>query len=79
MELFRETLEQTLALKRQALAAIPTKATVAATITDADGAEVLCPPRLDYSVSKVVQSIQTFEAERLKKSKARKALKETEP
>jgi hypothetical protein len=75
MELFRETLEQTLALKRQALAAIPSKATT----DNADNTEVLCPPRLDYSVSKVVQSIQTFEAERLKKSKARKALKETEP
>lgn len=77
MELFRETLERTLTLKRQALAAIPTKR--AAADANADGTEVLCPPRLDYSVSKVVQSIQTFEAERLKKSKAKKALKETEP
>jgi hypothetical protein len=77
MELFRETLERTLALKRQTLAAIPTKTNA---VANADSSEVLCPPRLDYSVSKVVQSIQSFEAERLKKSKAaQKALKETAP
>lgn len=61
----------------------PVTVTVTATTTttnesEGTNASVRHPP-LDYSVSKVVQTIRTFEAERLKKSKRAKALKDTTP
>jgi len=76
MELFRETLEKTLHSKRLELLAFKKNPVVEELSTPAlvsDATEGKNPsighPPLDYSVSKVVQTIRTFEAERLKKSK----------
>lgn len=89
MELFREVLNKTLDTKREELLAF--KKHTSSTETDID-TEVeqdaskrttiasVFPP-LDYSVSKVVKSLRTFEVERQKKSKraiAEKALKDSE-
>jgi hypothetical protein len=77
MELFRETLANTLMRKRAELAAIA--ATLKKNVKPTDDDASIPPPeqRLDFSTSKTLRAMQEFEAERRKRSK--KQVKEDTP